>query len=86
MRADQPRYSGCKRARECLTFYSKKAMAYCHGFFAVTGKVFCTLEIAAIVQGRKKECGAFDTEARAAKENVSQRAARALVRQVEIWG
>ena len=24
-------------------------------FFVVTGKVFCTLEIAAIVQGRKKE-------------------------------
>ena len=55
-------------------------------FFAVTGKVFCTLEIAAIVQGRKKECGAFDTEARAAKENVSQRAARALLRQGEIRG
>lgn len=55
-------------------------------FFVVTGKVFCTLEIAAIVQGRKKECGAFDTEARAAKENVSQRAARALARQGEIWG
>ena len=69
-----------------MTLYSKKAMAISHGFFAVTGKVFCTLEIAAIVQGRKKECGAFDTEARAAKENVSQRAARALVRQVEIWG
>ena len=55
-------------------------------FFVVTGKVFCTLEIAAIVQGRKKECGAFDTEARAAKENVSQRAARALARQGEIGG
>ena len=82
MRADQPRYSGCERARERLTLYSKKS----HGFFAVMRKVFCTLEIAAIVQGRKKECGAFDTEARAAKENVSQRAARALVRQVEIWG
>ena len=37
-----------------MTLYSKKAMAISHGFFAVTGKVFCTLEIAAIVQGRKK--------------------------------
>ena len=61
-------------------------MAISHGFFAVTGKVFCTPEIAAIVQGRKKECGAFDTEARAAKENVSLRAARTLVRQGEIRG